>query len=167
MSNYIYRSGIGVMDLWDTNDIANNTETTTEAKEEAMETAKYIDGCIFKSTHYDIANVIHIYLKDRHRYAENNIWEYLKTDAKTNSQSWEIDVDNKEFMYSIRTIVCSAFTDRSLYWANETDCNYGSSGVCIYSNTEIISLKLLNISSKLKDNKYICVLIKECKQFFL
>jgi hypothetical protein len=127
------------------------------------------DTCIFKSTHYDIANVVHIYLKDRHRYAENNIWEYLKTDATTKNQSWEIDVDNKELIFSIRTIVCNAFTERSLYWENAKDgCGSGDScGYSRYLDTDIISVKLLNISSKLKDNKYICVLIKECKQFFI
>jgi hypothetical protein len=131
-----------------------------------------IDTCIFKSTHYDIANVVHIYLKDRHRYTENNIWEYLKTDATTKNQSWEIDVDNKELIFSIRTIVCNAFTERSLYWENAKDGSGsgGSGDSCGYSrylDTDIISVKLLNISSKLKDNKYICVLIKECKQFFI
>ena len=132
-----------------------------------------IDACIFKSTHYDIANVAHIYLKDRHRYTENNIWEYLKTDATTNKQSWEIDVDNKELIYSIKTAVCNAFTARSLYWANAKDAgedgDAGNSGIAYsrYLDTEIISVKLMNISSKLKDNKYICLLIKECKQFFI
>jgi hypothetical protein len=138
-----------------------------------------IDTCIFKSTHYDIANVVHIYLKNRHRYAENNIWEYLKTDATTKNQSWEIDVDNKELIYSIRTIVCNAFTERSLYWENAKDGDgrgsganggsggCGANGYSRYLDTDIISVKLLNISSKLKDNKYICVLIKECKQFFI
>ena len=126
-----------------------------------------IDTCIFKSTHYDIANVIHIYLKDIHRYTENNTWEYLKTDATTKKQSWEIDVDNKELIFSIRTTVCNAFTARSLYWANAKDADDSGDGYSKYLDTEIISVKLLNISSKLKDNKYICVVIKECKQFFI
>ena len=104
------------------------------------------------------------------------MWEYLKTDATTKKQSWELDVVNKEFMYSIKTIVCKAFTVRSLYWANVNNDggdggDSGSSGSGVsggnYPDTEMISLKLLNISSKLKDNKYISVLIKECKQFFV
>ena len=123
-----------------------------------------LDACISNNSHFDIANVIHYYLKDRHRYAENNVWEYLKTDATTKKQSWELDVVNKEFMYSIKTIVCRAFTVRSLYWANVN--NDGGDGGN-YPDTEMISLKLLNISSKLKENKYISVLIKECKQFFV
>ena len=137
--------------------VASAAATATTAANAA------IDTCIFKSTHYDIANVIHIYLKDIHRYTENNTWEYLK------NQSWEIDVDNKELIFSIRTTVCNAFTARSLYWANAKDASdsSGSSGYSKYLDTEIISVKLLNISSKLKDNKYICVVIKECKQFFI
>lgn len=135
---------------------------------EGSGSAGLLDACISNNSHFDIANVIHHYLKDRHRYAENNVWEYLKTDATTKKQSWELDVDNKEFMYSIKTIVCKAFTVRSLYWANvNNDGGDGSVSGSDYPDTEMISLKLLNISSKLKDNKYISVLIKECKQFFV
>jgi hypothetical protein len=136
---------------------SNASDANVAATTAATAANAAIDTCIFKSTHFDIANVIHIYLKDIHRYTENNTWEYLK------NQSWEIDVDNKELIFSIRTTVCNAFTARSLYWANAKD----GSGYSKYLDTEIISVKLLNISSKLKDNKYICVVIKECKQFFI
>lgn len=116
---------------------------------------KYIDACIFNSSHYDIAYVIYIYLKDKHRYIKNNTWEYLNT-----SSEWIADINNEQITYSIRTIVCTAFTERSLYWANmKTDPKY--------QDTELISNKLLVICSKLKDNKYISMLIKECKQFFI
>ena len=116
---------------------------------------KYIDACIFNSSHYDIAYVIYIYLKDKHRYIKNNTWEYLNS-----SSEWIADINNEQITYSIRTIVCTAFTERSLYWANmKTDPKY--------QDTELISNKLLIICSKLKDNKYISILIKECKQFFI
>jgi hypothetical protein len=116
---------------------------------------KFIDACIFNSSHYDIAYVIYIFLKDKHRYIKNNTWEYLNSLSE-----WVIDINNQQLIYSIRTIVCSAFTQRSLYWANmKSDTKY--------QDTEIISNKLLIISSKLKDNKYISMLIKECKQFFV
>jgi hypothetical protein len=141
------------MDTQDTQDTQGSESSDTQSIN------KYIDMCILNSTHFDIANVVHIYLKDKHRYVENNTWEYLKTDAITGSSEWVIDDNNGQLSYSIRTIVCRAFTDRSLYWADTKESD-------IYPNTEIISNKLLNISSKLKDNKYICVLIKECKQFF-
>ena len=118
-------------------------------------TTKHIDRCIFNSSHYDIACIIYMYLKDKHRYIKNNTWEYLNS-----LNEWIIDVNNQQIIYSIRTIVCSAFTERSLYWANmKTIPNY--------EDTELISNKLLIISSKLKDNKYISMLIKECKQFFI
>ena len=126
-----------------------------------------IDTCILNNTHYDIANVVHKFLKDKHRYTDNT-WEYLKDatdagaaeDAEDAAAVWEADANSERFIYSIRTIVCRAFTKRSLYWMDIKDDER-------YPDTEIISNKLLNISSKLKDNKYICVLIKECKQFFV
>jgi hypothetical protein len=138
---------------------------TPGTSNETSETTKYIDMCIFNSSHYDIANVVYKYLKDKHRYVENNTWEYLKTiegpeGTKGTEGTWEIDINNKQLIYSIRTTICSAFTDRSLYWADVKKSD-------VYPDTELISIKLLNISSKLKDNKYICVLIKECKQFFI
>ena len=122
-----------------------------------------IDTCILNNTHYDIANVVYKFLKDKHRYTDNT-WEYLKaadaTDADADAAVWETDANSERLIYSIRTIVCRAFTKRSLYWLDIKDDER-------YPDTEIISNKLLNISSKLKDNKYICVLIKECKQFFV
>lgn len=122
-----------------------------------------IDTCILNNTHYDIANVVYTFLKDKHRYTDNT-WEYLKaadaTDADAAEAVWETDANSERLIYSIRTIVCRAFTKRSLYWLDTKDDER-------YPDTEIISNKLLNISSKLKDNKYICVLIKECKQFFV
>lgn len=122
---------------------------------DAVNITKYIDACIFNSSHYDIANVIYIFLKDKHRYIKNNTWEYLNSSSK-----WVADINNEHITYSIRTIVCTAFTERSIYWANmKTDPKY--------KDTELISIKLLIVSSKLKDNKYISTLIKECKQFFI
>lgn len=122
-----------------------------------------IDTCILNNTHYDIANVVYKFLKDKHRYTDNT-WEYLKdADAAATAEAvevWETDANSERLIYSIRTIVCRAFTKRSLYWLDIKDDDR-------YPDTEIISNKLLNISSKLKDNKYICVLIKECKQFFV
>jgi hypothetical protein len=129
--------------------------------------ATHIDVCILNATHFDIANVVHKILSGKFRYT-NNTWEYLKTEANANADAdavatatatWETDENGERFIYSIRTLVCRAFTSRSLYWANVKASE-------IYPDTEVISMKLLSISSKLKDNKYICLLIKECKEFF-
>ena len=126
--------------------------------------ATHIDVCILNNTHFDIANVVHKILRGKFRYT-NNTWEYLKAAANaanaeaTVSATWETDANGERFIYSIRTVVCCAFTSRSLYWADIKEDER-------YPDTELISTKLLNISSKLKDNKYICLLIKECKQFF-
>jgi hypothetical protein len=121
--------------------------------------AKYIDMCIFNGSHYDIATVCYIILKDNHKYTKNNIWEYL-IKYKNGTTTWGIDINNQHITYSIKTEVCSAFTNRSLYWSEMKNDDK-------YKDTELISNKLLHISSKLKDNKYISILIKECKQFFI
>lgn len=113
----------------------------------------HIDLCVSDSTDYDIACVVHKCLKDSHRYVKDNIWEYLK------GSEWVVDKNAKELTYAIKTKVCNAFTKRSLYWGDIKECDK-------YPDTEVISIKLLQISSKLKDNKYISILIKECKLFF-
>ena len=131
--------------------------------DEQQDIATLIDVCILNNTHFDIANVIHKILSGKFRYT-GDTWEYLKTTVTASDAvaEWETDVNSERFIYAIRTLVCGAFTHRSLYWA---DTNIEKDER--YTDTEVVSTKLLSISSKLKDNKYICVLIKECKQFFL
>lgn len=137
-------------------DNVDNVDTVDTVDNDIIQ---YIDRCIFNSSDYDIASVCYKYLKDKHRYVKNNVWEYLIT-YKNGNTIWGIDINNQHITYSIKTIICSAFTKRSLYWADKK-------GNSIYTDPELISIKLLHISSKLKDNKYISVLIKECKQFFI
>jgi hypothetical protein len=137
-------------------DMNNDNENIVNIENELSQS---IDKCIFNNSDYDIATVCYKFLKDKHRYVKNNVWEYLIT-YKNGNTIWGIDINNQHIAYSIKTIICSAFTKRSLYWSDKK-------GNDIYYDTELISLKLLNISSKLKDNKYISVLIKECKQFFI
>jgi hypothetical protein len=153
------------MDTNMTNAIAA-TAATAEEKAIMNDINNHIDICVSNNLHYDIALVCYKCLKDKHRYVsktsssssssdtDNNTWEYL-----TNAV-WTTDVNNKQLIYSIRTIVCIAFTKRSLYWEDEKENEK-------YPDTSVIASKLLQISSKLKDNKYILVLIKECKQFFM
>ena len=133
--------------------------------DEKQDIATLIDVCILNNTHFDIANVIHKILSGKFRYT-GDTWEYLKTSATSDAANavaeWDTDVNSERLIYAIRTLVCGAFTRRSLYWA---DANIEKDER--YTDTEVVSTKLLSISSKLKDNKYICVLIKECKQFFL
>uniref|UniRef100_A0A6C0I938 Uncharacterized protein n=1 Tax=viral metagenome TaxID=1070528 RepID=A0A6C0I938_9ZZZZ len=152
-------------DDMDTN-MTNAAAATAEEKAIMNDINNHIDICVSNNLHYDIALVCYKCLKDKHRYVSktsssssssdtnNNTWEYL-----TNAV-WTTDVNNKQLIYSIRTIVCIAFTKRSLYWEDERENEK-------YPDTSVIASKLLQISSKLKDNKYILVLIKECKQFFM
>jgi hypothetical protein len=143
----------------------NMTEATAEENAIMNDINNHIDMCVSNNSHYDIALVCYKCLKDKHRYGSNhnnnnhnNTWEYSTTTAATTK--WTTDVNNKQLIYSIRTIVCRAFTLRAMYWEDVRDNEK-------YPDTAVIASKLLQISSKLKDNKYISVLIKECKQFFM
>lgn len=114
-----------------------------------------IDACITSNTDYDIANVIHKILKDKYKYIENNTWEYFDDI----SNKWHIDIKNKNLKNAIKNDVCKEFIQRSIYWANKTKT--------VNSKTDIMSSKLLFIGNKMKDDKYISNIIKECKQFFI
>jgi hypothetical protein len=79
------------MDTNNTNKDTNNTNNNTNNTNDDMNSLnKYIDACIFNSTHYDIALVVHKYLKDKHRYVNNNTWEYLA------SLGWTPDITPTE-----------------------------------------------------------------------
>lgn len=114
-----------------------------------------IDACITSNTDYDIANVIYKILKDKYKYIENNTWEYFDNI----SNKWHIDIKNKNLKNAIKNDVCKEFIQRSIYWANKTKT--------VNSKTDIMSSKLLFIGNKMKDDKYISNIIKECKQFFI
>ena len=156
-------------DDMDTN-ITQATEATAEENAKMNDINNHIDMCVSNNLHYDIALVCYKCLKDKHRYGSNgingsngsndtnNTWEYSTTTAE--ATKWTTDVNSKQLIYSIRTIVCRAFTLRAMYWEDARDNEK-------YPDTGVIASKLLQISSKLKDNKYISVLIKECKQFFM
>ena len=118
---------------------------------------KYIDCCIINGSHYDVSLACVEVLKEQYKYVGNNTWKYFKDDE------WHIDEKQNNLKYAIRTIVCNAFIQRSLFWENKstqaTDMN-------IAIDDKFRSNKLLTISSKLKEDKYILTIIKESKQFF-
>jgi len=119
---------------------------------------KYIDCCIINGSHYDVSLACIELLKCNYRYIGNNVWEYFNE-----NNEWSVDDKSNKLKYDIKTKVCNAFIERSLFWENksryDTDIN-------ISIDDKFRSNKLLIISSKLKDDKYISTIIKESKQFF-
>ena len=119
---------------------------------------KYIDCCIINGSHYDVSLACVEVLKTKYRYKGNNIWEYVD-----DAGIWHIDEKQAKLRYDIKTKVCNAFIQRSLFWEtksrNDADIN-----ICI--DDKFRSNRLLIISSKLKEDKYISTIIKESKQFF-
>ena len=84
------------------------------------------------------------------KYIKNNVWEYLDK-----NNNWVSDIKQNNLRYSIKTEVYTHFIKRVIELSDNTNDN------------NIMSNKLLIISSKLKEDKYISTIIKESRQFFL
>lgn len=122
---------------------------------------QYIDCCIGSSgSHYDIALTIHEILKNNYRYIGNKTWQYLDKEKNV----WLNDDKNEKLKTDIKTIVCDQFIFRSLYWderSKEKDI-----AINVSLDHQLRSAKLLQCSYKLKDNKFILLILKEAKQLF-
>jgi hypothetical protein len=115
-----------------------------------MDINNCIDLCVINNTDYDISLVIFKILEGKYRYISNNVWEYLDKD-----NNWACDIKQNNLRYSIKTKVYTYFINRAIELCDKT------------MDANIISDKLLNISSKLKEDKYISMIIKESRQFFI
>ena len=115
-----------------------------------MDINNFIDLCVMNNTDYDISQVVFKILEGKYRYISNNTWEYLDKD-----NNWVSDIKQSNFKYSIKTEVYTHFIKRAIELCDKA------------GDTNIISGKLLDIASKLKEDKYISMIIKESRQFFL
>jgi hypothetical protein len=115
-----------------------------------MDINNYIDLCVINNTDYDISLVVYKILKGKYKYIKNNIWEYLDKYNK-----WVCDIKQNNLKYSIKTTVYTYFIKRAIERCDKTN------------DGNIMSNKLLNISLKLKEDKYISIIIKESRQFFI
>jgi hypothetical protein len=122
-----------------------------------MDINNSIDLCAINNTHYDISFVVFKILKDKYRYDKNNIWEYLDK-----NNNWVQDIKQKNLIYSIKTDVYKYFIKRAIEWSDNTILNNNYN-----INNNNMSNKLLFLSLKLKNNKYISSIIKESQQFFI
>ena len=122
-----------------------------------MDINNFIDLCAINNTHYDISFVVFKILKDKYRYDKNNIWEYLDK-----NNNWVQDIKQKNLIYSNKTDVYKHFIKRAIEWSDNTILNNNYN-----INNNNMSNKLLFLSLKLKNNKYISSIIKESQQFFI
>lgn len=112
-----------------------------------------IDDCIANNSDYDIANAIYKIFKSDFRYVKKNVWEYLENDI------WYVDKKCEKLKNALRNKACMLFIERSIHWAKKTHI--------VNSKYEMMSSKLLFIGTNLKEDKYISIIIKETKQFFV
>jgi hypothetical protein len=121
-----------------------------------MDINNYIDLCVINNTHYDISLVVFKILKGKYKYIKNNVWEYLDKNGK-----WVIDKGQSNLKYSIKTDVYRCFIKRAIEWSEN------KAGSKDNLDSTIMFNKMLLISSKLVENKFISSIIKESQQFFI
>lgn len=121
---------------------------------------RYIDCCIGSNgSHYDMSLVIYHILKDKYRYLGDNLWQY-----KNINDEWINDIKNNlHIINDIKSIVINYFLSRSTYWLEESKTN---DDISLSNDNQIKSVRILQYSSKLKDEKFIKEIMKEIKQFF-
>ena len=118
-----------------------------------------IDRCNTNLTHYDVAVIVSIVFKNVYRYIGNRNWEYLNS-----SNEWVPDNKARILKMDIKTQISNLFTTRSLYWYNISDESHVDINSEIHA--KMMSQKMLKAAYKLKDNKFISVVIKEARSFF-
>lgn len=119
---------------------------------------KCIDRCNQECTHYDVSVIVHKVLKNMYKYHGDGKWKYY--DISDNI--WKNDMRNHKLRYDIKTVISDLFVVRSMYWFDQvisTDINQE-----VYA--KFMSEKLMKIASKLKDDKFISIVIKEARSFF-
>lgn len=119
----------------------------------------YIDCCINSNgAHYDISLVINEILKNDFRYIGNNIWEY-----KNENNEWVIDDKNKRLKYDIKTKAVNYFLERAKYWSDQSNKDEDKN---IKFDCKLKELRILQITNKINDAKFLLLVIKEIKQFY-
>lgn len=97
--------------------------------------------------HYDIA--LYIFKEIEKKFKYDNKWYFLEND------NWILDVKNKRLINEIKTNIANKYIASSLELNNSIS----------YDN-EYKSKRLLEVSLKLKSDKYLKIIINELRQFY-
>lgn len=110
------------------------------------------------TSHWNIAEQLHLKAKDKFRYLGSKKWEYYDE----NDSTWKKDVHSLKLKRFISNDLYEELMQRILYWQilnkSEDKDNYD------------INFKILNflqISTMLKKLEQITAIIKEAKEFFV
>jgi hypothetical protein len=111
-------------------------------------------------THYDAAIIVYMILKNIYKYHGKNKWEYFDL----RDRMWKIDIYRNRLKADIRTVVSDAFLKRSMYWYNLSKLH--NDDVNDMNSKNYISNRILQHGSKLQNDKFISVVIRESRGFF-
>jgi hypothetical protein len=121
---------------------------------------RYIDQCNYNLTHYDVSVIVHKVFKSMYRYKGSNQWEYFDN----NDMLWKDDKQKRKFRHDIKTVVSDLFITRYMHWYAMS--NSVQSDVNSQVHAKFMADKMFRISYKLKDDKFLSIVIKEAQPFF-
>jgi len=120
---------------------------------------RYIDQLNGNATHYDISVIVYKVFKNMYRYLGSGQWQYY--DFQDNS--WKPDKNRLKFKNDIKTIMSDFFLTRYLYWYEKSQ---EAQNIDNDIHSKFMADKMFRLCQKMKDDKFISVVIKEAKGFF-
>ena len=119
---------------------------------------RYIDQSSYNTTHYDISVIVFKVFKNLYKYTGVGQWQYYDLQDHT----WKHDKNRHRFKHDIKTVLSDLFLTRYLYWYEQSTCQNVDNEI----HAKFMADKMFRACHKLKDDKFISVVIKEAKGFF-
>lgn len=120
---------------------------------------RYIDQCNYNLTHYDISVIVYKVFKNLYRYKGAKQWEYFDVQDRT----WKDDKNKRKLKHDIRTVISDLFITRYMHWYSVSD---NAPNIDLEIHAKFMTEKMFKASYKLKDDKFISIVIKEAQPFF-
>jgi hypothetical protein len=108
-------------------------------------------------SHHDVARAAHAVIGHSFRYLGDGKWEHLTPDG------WRPDEKQSELRTQLRIMLGAAFTDRALFWHNMVERVEDREKF----DCQLRCYRLSQIAVRLKRDRYLKDLVKECREFFV
>ena len=123
-----------------------------------------INRCIDQTNHnltqYDVSVIVHKVFKNLYRYKGAKQWEYLDIQDNT----WKHDKNKRRFKHDIKSVISDLYITRYMHWYSIL--NNTPNEIDTEIHARFMADKMFRASYKLKDDKFISVVIKEAESFF-
>ena len=119
---------------------------------------KMIDKC--DDTHYGIAQVVHMCMKDKFKYGTDDAWYEFDTHAGV----WKHMHKNNNVRLALSAIVSEKYMERAMFWLHKSMQDVEDALQTLYEKRYTAITK---IAKKLKNYDFKTSVIKECTCLFL